>query len=905
MDKIFEVLRFIAEISSNLIAGVILGFFSMFRHLEVVVGEKSRATTDVVGITKREGDDKMEKSSLPIPTFVILLLMLPLSATTYISDCDMGSCGAPGCQINMNGETYELTNDLTSTSTCIRILANDTTLDCKGYSITGNNSTGTFGIQSSQQNTTIRNCNVQNFTHGIYLNYSVRSLVENTNSSTTAAGGRAIYLFYSQNSTVLNSNGTSKLSTGIEFGGTSNSSIINSSGQCPLATGLGIYLSSAHDNTIINSFGYSYGYSGIMLYISHRNRIINSTGNSTNNAGITISNGAAHNVFNGTIAASVTNRGIYIPEGNNNTIDCQGRAITGGGSSYGIHLYSAASGNTTIINCNISNFQYGIYAHSGTSGNRVENTNASGTIGIFLYTSTKDNQITNTIGSGTSFGIAVGTSARNLIANSTGYGGSSYGISFYDVSHSTIINSTGLSNTGSGARVHSSTPYVSSNNTISNATLFSNSSSAISLLNSNSTNIASSNLITEASDVEAVRIENSIGNIISGCQISGKSNSGAVQFRQNSSYNTIANSTINAKDGTLGLALFSGSNTFNTFINNTIENATTLLYLDNNASGNLFYWNNFTSTSGLYVNDLNGNNYWNSSVGGNVWHNVVNQSVPINSTPPALANWSANSFIGNYPPELLPYNSTTSLGKVVGVADHMPIVFVSMPAFLSCPYSVFMSASGTAVWRYMNDVWIADFVNITAIPSGAFQRISCTMHRLDGTIFHVQNSSVLTSVVNHTGLYLGNSSNGNYSSLTTYMNCTCHGLGGMENYTDTRLITLNVMPADTTEEDNMVIATIIGLAMIALLFSYLHTQSKSWIWSQLWFFFACLMVVGTLMAIVSFATVEGNTQISNVGMALFVGFVWVFIISVYVFLWSMIKQLIDTMRDFINGKKTR
>ncbi len=48
------------------------------------------------------------------------------------------------------------------------ITAQNITLDCNGYSITGNNSTGTYGIYTNQLNTTIQNCVIGGFEFGIY-----------------------------------------------------------------------------------------------------------------------------------------------------------------------------------------------------------------------------------------------------------------------------------------------------------------------------------------------------------------------------------------------------------------------------------------------------------------------------------------------------------------------------------------------------------------------------------------------------------------------------------------------------------------------------------------------------------------------------------------------------------------
>lgn len=152
--------------------------------------------------------------------------------------------------------------------------------------------------------------------------------------------------------------------------------------------------------------------------------------------------------------------------------------------------------------------------------------------------------------------------------------------------------------------------------------------------------------------------------------------------------------------------------------------------------------------------------------------------------------------------------------------------------------------------------------------------------------------------------YLANTTNfSNISTIASYQHfCTIYGIGGNAS-TDNRTLTFLGDISANEEGDYLILGTIFALALIALLFGYMHTNARSEMWSQLWFFFTCLLVLATLMSINVFANEEGNTQVADIAMALFTGFVWIFIVSVYVFLWNLIKQFFTSLQEFVNGKK--
>ncbi|MCX6772161.1 MAG: hypothetical protein NTV88_00105, partial [Candidatus Micrarchaeota archaeon] len=81
------------------------------------------------------------------------LLLIPFSFAANIATC-ADDPAAPGI--------YTLTANLSISGTCLVVSADNVTIDCAGYSITGGNTTS-FGIQTTKLNTTIDNCTISNF----------------------------------------------------------------------------------------------------------------------------------------------------------------------------------------------------------------------------------------------------------------------------------------------------------------------------------------------------------------------------------------------------------------------------------------------------------------------------------------------------------------------------------------------------------------------------------------------------------------------------------------------------------------------------------------------------------------------------------------------------------------------
>jgi len=90
---------------------------------------------------------------------------------------------------------YFLNQSVTSTGNCFNITANNVTLDCQGFLINHTGLPNNTGILvNGVSNVTIRNCTVQGFAKGIWLNYSDYSKIEYNTLSSNYVG---IYSNYS------------------------------------------------------------------------------------------------------------------------------------------------------------------------------------------------------------------------------------------------------------------------------------------------------------------------------------------------------------------------------------------------------------------------------------------------------------------------------------------------------------------------------------------------------------------------------------------------------------------------------------------------------------------------------------------------------------------------------------
>ncbi len=230
----------------------------------------------------------------------------------------VSSCG---CTLNVPGN-YTLDSDLNSTSgDCIDIYpgADGSTLDCQNHTIMGIQSGSGISLLNGVSEVTVENCNVSNFTYGIYL----QSSSNNTLTTNTACWNMGdVYCDSPQN------DGTGNIC--MPSGGTACLDSIYCNSGCPPPPHL--LISDCSSQYSIYFPGYYYLDSDL-----------NATGDCIDFYG-----------------------------GSGSTLDCRGHNITGIQSGSGISLYGVSG--VTVENCTVSNFNNGIYLQSASNNNFTGNT---------------------------------------------------------------------------------------------------------------------------------------------------------------------------------------------------------------------------------------------------------------------------------------------------------------------------------------------------------------------------------------------------------------------------------------------------------------------------------------------------------------------------------------------------
>ena len=397
--------------------------------------------------------------------------------------------------------------------------------------------------------------------------------------------------------------------------------------------------------------------------------IVNGTSNSNftdisfsniSNRGIWVTNNSHNNAFtNININTTEAGHGIYIDSGENNVIDCTNDLINGTNTSntYGIYTDQL---NTTIKNCKVSNFNHAIYLQEGSTNSIVRDSilNTTYTDGAAVYAGGGSSNFINVTGEATTgnnpliSGAFMVVSSDNNFTNCTMISSSSNGLhtalnirsyGFNLITGSTIIATVG------GKAVYLYPGSV--NNTLRNNNI--TSLDIAIMLESNIVNNTIANNIINASGESAIDIYGSDMGV---------------------NKNIIANNTIISEG--YGI-LFELTAEENIISNNTfISPLSTIIYVEStDAIENVFYWNNFTNTSGLYIEDSDGSNFYNTTINGNpegnIYYNVLNGSVNIAGS--LASDYGGGLYIGDSGTGY-PYNSTNSYSKVTSnVVDYGPL----------------------------------------------------------------------------------------------------------------------------------------------------------------------------------------------------------------------------------------
>lgn len=619
--------------------------------------------------------------------------------------------------INISTQNNMMTNNrMSNLKMGINILAQNNVVDCMNTNMSGIVAVGeptASGIYSNSSNTTIQNCNIKGFDLSTYLDAGADfSHIYNVTGNCTSGGNaETIYVNGANNVVEQNITAYSQQGIAIYFVSGTNNTLIDAVGTSDNLASAGIQVA-GNNATVINATGISAQPSGST---ADKAFAVNAWGSYTNISGISESGcGVNVNTANVTISGltAITNDSCGVLIGSFGGIRISGINITTNGT-YGVYFPAGGASNNSFANGTIYSNGFGIYY------------NQTGKLGAALPDDL-NNSFTNlsVVSNNTSYYLLYrgGNNTIDCLGSSIVGGGlgNTYGIHLN--ASNGVVRNCNISNHDGGIHFEGAPNSSIANSNISS---FSGTFSTVEIYGSNNVTVTNTNSTSLAA---------------TGFDI------------QNSNLTTIINSTGTGNNGGYGIGLIGSNN--GTYINNTLSDSdipfSTEVNIDANSGNNTFYWNNFTNTSGSYVNDLNGGNFYNATTQngtneGNIWFNVMDNSVNILGIN--ISAYSPNLYIGvsgtGYP-----YNATTSLGKFVCVsascADFAPLTFNQVLAAHINATIVYIASGTYGPGQCYLPIW----VNVTDDAGVATRILNLTLYQSNGFV-----NATWTLISNITGNY--------------------------------------------------------------------------------------------------------------------------------------------------------
>ncbi|MCA9487337.1 MAG: right-handed parallel beta-helix repeat-containing protein [Nanoarchaeota archaeon] len=520
------------------------------------------------------------------------------------------------CQAISSAGDYLLNQSITYSagSHCITVSAQNVTLDCDGFSIIGDNSSDNYGVYTNQFNTTIKNCVINNFHVAAEFSNSDNSSIIDSNL----------------NSTYLN------LLKGVLDSGYSD--FLNITNVSVFSSGVSVSLTYGNDN-FLNLVNATSSTTSSFLY-GYADRLVMSNSNFTS---LLLNTPGYHSVyfFNGD-GLNISNSSFYSFQPTDNSLATFYNAGLTNSNFYGLDVFSQIyvaiwekGSNNTYNYVNATGVENAFYQEGSSSYVNIFNSNltveGNGGYGALMlnggsYFNVTNNLIQALSGTNSDALVIAGASKNNLFEQCRFISNEGKGIDFqYNSNRSgnSFINSE-ITSEGIGFNADHFESLL-----LNNVTITSNSSNALKLISSANFEIANSSFYSGGNS----------GNI-------------SVNITSDSSNGVFYNNTFGSS-----------------------ELSADLLKIDSSSGNNTFYWNNFSQTSGIYVNDSNGTNNFNTTIGsspaGNFWHNVLSGGVSMTGNGNSIfSGYSYASSGTGYP-----YSNSTSLGKIFGnVVDWGPLV---------------------------------------------------------------------------------------------------------------------------------------------------------------------------------------------------------------------------------------
>jgi parallel beta-helix repeat protein len=332
----------------------------------------------------------------------------------FTLDPDVTDC----TDMTANNSIYTLTADIVD-SLALRCMnfssdVQNTTLDCGGHNIDGKDTGSSYGVYATGvnvKNNTVQNCNITDWTNGIYLTSSSNN---NTLTNNTAnSNGFGFYLYTSSNNNTLTNNTANSNGFGFYLLTANNNTLTNNTAN---SNDFGLYISSSNNNTLTNNTITSSHTSaskqqGLYFDASSISTLRHniSESNKINGLPILYMDGINRPCPNNTV---YTNGSLY---GYMGFVGCNNITVTNSSPTDGIML--GVTSNSTISNLNISFTRYAIYLSGSNNNTLTNNTASSNSNNGFYIISSSSNTLTNNTANSNTYGFALYTSSSNTITN--------------------------------------------------------------------------------------------------------------------------------------------------------------------------------------------------------------------------------------------------------------------------------------------------------------------------------------------------------------------------------------------------------------------------------------------------------------------------------------------------------
>jgi len=396
-----------------------------------------------------------------------------MSSTAYTADentCDSGyqfvDSGQPdACDFECSGcrrleDDLYADRDLTfcpgtyniedyGASGVIIAAADSITLTCDGTILNGVNDAGDGIVISGHSHVTVENCELQNYLHGIVVDFegNYNTLINNT---ITSMDGNGIYVLRSQ-SNLVERNTLASNNQGIRIFQANHTNVIDNDVE---SNNYGIYIySDSYDNYLEGNTFCSNSVRDIYNMVTgtpgddnYCDSVYNYADNGQTSACDFECSGcrkAEDDLYlsEDTVLCPYTyniedlgSTGIIIINADDVELDCQGAEIIGVSTGSGWGIENLGHAHVTITNCSIHNYWLGIAFQSGSDyGNITKNDASSNSGGIRLWDSDHGNITNNIASSNTQHGIILTMGAEyNTVENNTASTNGITGVLMYE-----------------------------------------------------------------------------------------------------------------------------------------------------------------------------------------------------------------------------------------------------------------------------------------------------------------------------------------------------------------------------------------------------------------------------------------------------------------------------------------